>query len=367
MFDINIENFFKPIDSNSICGIEMSSSDKFLEVRDLRIELQQNEVNQTKDEWSYKRKSATYQTLADMCENILKSVSKDLIVNTFYIEALFKTDSLYGVAHGLKVYQGLCEQYWNELYPTLDPDFLELRAKPFKLLQNCLFRSLSSFIIAEDNDTKITLHQFFEESNSVKLAQLSQKTETSLSKQKAEYLAKNVETIENIVESLDKICEYSNVLNDDEIDLLACEKVLKKALKLYQSAYDKLATAKLAEDSSTSSQQAALPLTIETTKEDPALNIIKQVNKENSASEATLVHNEAVISFQAGQIQFKTQADAYLAIEKAVHFLLEQDPQALVPNLIQKQLNYRTQSIADVLYELNEISAGKHSLIKFFD
>lgn len=364
MFDNNIANFLKPIDTNSVCGIDMSSSDKFLEVRDLRIELQQSEVSQTKDEWSYKRKSATYQTLADMCENILKSASKDLIVNTFYIEALFKTDSLFGLAHGLKVFQALCEQYWSDLFPTLDTDFLELRAKPFKLLQNCLFRAISSYTIAEENDNKISLHQFFDETNSAKLAQLSQKTETCLSKLSSEFLEKNIETIEYIIESIDNICEYANVLNDDEIDLLSCEKGLKKALKIYQNAFDKLTTSKLLEENGTA-QQAILPLTIETTKEDPALNIIKQVNREVSLTPPT--SNYTTVSFDASQIQFKTQSDAYLTIEKAVNYLLAQDPQAIIPNLIQKQLNYRSQSIADVLYELNEISTGKHSLIKFFE
>lgn len=364
MFDNNIENFLKPIEPNSTCGIDMSASDKFLEVRDLRIELQQNEVNQTKDEWSYKKKAATYQTLADMCENILKSVSKDLIVNTFYIEALFKTDSLYGISHGLKVFHALCEQYWSELYPMLDQDFLELRAKPFKLLQGCLFKSASSYIIAEDSENKISLYQFFDESNSVKLSQLTQKTEQCLIKLKTETLAKNVEIIENILESLDKICEYANVLNDDEIDILSCEKVLKKALKLYQTAYDKLTEIKETDNQNSSNTPA---LTIETVKDDPALNIIKQINGESQ--EISTLAKTAANSFplQVQQLNFQTSADAYLAIEKAVTYLLTQDPQALIPNLIQKQLNYRSQSIADVLYELNEISAGKHSLIKFFE
>jgi type VI secretion system protein ImpA len=352
MFDKNIDHFLKPIDNQFPFGIDLKSSDKFSALRDLRIELQSNET-ENNSEWSFKKKGANYDTLVDMCENILKSVSKDLMVTIYYIEALFKTDSLQGLLHGLQVFNALCENYWENLYPQFTTDDYEFRTLPFKLLQSSLFKMMSSFAIVNEKDEKILLSQLIDEQNVTKINAIKLKIENYIFKQSYKDIEIYTETLNKIIEAIEKTNEFVELIPHDDIDLFLCEKYFKQCLKMYQNALDKQKTNEIVQ-------------------EDNALNIIKQISLqvENLTPPIHTPENKQSISIIAqenlNEIEIKSREEAYLAIEKSIQFLLTQDPQAIVPNMIQKTLGYRHLSLHQIFNELFEICNGQNSFVKLF-
>ena len=372
MFDNNIENFLKPIDSQMPCGIDLNVSDKLRELRDLRIELQQNET-ENNSEWNYKKKGATYLTLIEMCENILKSVSKDLMVCNYYIEALFKTYSIQGMLHGLKVYNALCDTYWENIYPELSTEDYDLRAMPFKLLQTDLYKLSSSYLLCEDKEEKILLTHFIDETNSTKLSILKNKIENYLSKIPKSELENKVNLFQEILECLEKTNDYLELIPVDDIDIFLCHKYLKKTLKLYQNSLDKQNDLLTAAKANSEQVVSNTNLNQEVKQTDNAFNIINQMTPKESHflsllnSETTPASYTTLSPENLYEIQIKSREDAYKMIEKSIQFLLKQDPQSLIPNMIQKNLSYRNLPIHKVFQELEEICNGKNSFVRLFE
>ncbi len=353
MFDKNIDNFLKPIDSQLPCGIDLKSSDKFSALRDLRIELQSNET-ENNSEWTFKKKGTNYETLVEMCENILKSVSKDLMVTNYYIEALFKTDSLQGLLHGLNVFNALCENFWDKIYPKFTTDDYEFRSMPFKLLQGGLYKIMSSYAIVDEKEEKILLTQFIDEPNATKISSIKLKIETYISKQSKKDIQVKIDTLNEIRETLEKTNEFVKLIPNDEIDLFLCEKYIKQSLKMYQNAFDK-------------------QISDNDVKEDSALNIIKHMTPtKDEYFSPTLLTPEKKQTFSIlsqenlNEIEIKSREEAYQVIEKSIQFLLTQDPQGIVPNMILKTLGYRNLPLHQVFNELNEICNGQNSFVRLF-
>ena len=352
MFDKNIDNFLKPIENQPPCGIDLNYTDKLSALRDLRIELQSNEMGND-SEWTYKKKGANYETLVEMCENILKSVSKDLMVTNYYIEALFKTDSLQGLLHGLHVFNALCENYWENIYPIFIEDDYEFRSMPFKLLQGTLFKMMSSYPIVDEKEEKILLTHFIDEPNATKKNSIKSIIESSISKQSKKEIQIKIDHLNDIKEALEKTNEFVNLIPHDDIDLFLCEKYIKQSLKIYQNAFDKQNP-------------------IDALKEDTALNIINQIVPKEDIHSPLLTSSEKKQVFNIlsqenlNEIEIKSREEAYLAIEKSIQFLLTQDPQAIVPNMLQKTLGYRNLPLHKVFNELNEICNGQNSFVRLF-
>ncbi len=62
-----------------------------------------------------------WRDVAKNAEEILKQ-SKDLRAAVFLTRALLNTRGLAGLDDGLAVVKGLCEQFWDDVHPKLDPD-----------------------------------------------------------------------------------------------------------------------------------------------------------------------------------------------------------------------------------------------------
>lgn len=61
---------------------------------------------------------------------ILANTAKDLEVGAWYTEALVRTEGFAGLRDGIRLMQGMVEQYWDDLFPLPDEDGLETRVAP---------------------------------------------------------------------------------------------------------------------------------------------------------------------------------------------------------------------------------------------
>jgi type VI secretion system protein ImpA len=61
---------------------------------------------------------------------VLAGTAKDLEVAAWYTEALIRTEGFAGLRDGIRLMQGLVDQYWDDLFPLPDEDGLETRVAP---------------------------------------------------------------------------------------------------------------------------------------------------------------------------------------------------------------------------------------------
>ena len=71
-----------------------------------------------------------WRTIATLAPAALKDQSKDLEIACWYVEALVRSDGFAGLRDGLKLINGLVEQFWDGLYPLEDEDGLVTKVGP---------------------------------------------------------------------------------------------------------------------------------------------------------------------------------------------------------------------------------------------
>lgn len=115
MVDYNIPSLLSEIESNPPCGDDISYDPDFLAIENTFQPsgggiLGQEETLEI--DWNNVAKQSVS----------LLSRSKNLRVTVFFVNALLRLHGFKGLCDGLQLIQGLLEQYWDNLYPQLDPE-----------------------------------------------------------------------------------------------------------------------------------------------------------------------------------------------------------------------------------------------------
>lgn len=100
--------------------------------------------------WERDLKRADWPTVAQLCGEALELRSKDLQIAAWLMEAWCKLYGFAGAEAGLKLIDGLCRTYWNDLYPGLDD--AEYRAAPFHWINEKLSIQLKFIPLSQVSD-----------------------------------------------------------------------------------------------------------------------------------------------------------------------------------------------------------------------
>ncbi len=96
-------------------------------------------------------KVSEWEQVQTLCEDALKTRSKDLRIAGWLMEAWIELYGFSGAAAGVNLLHGLTQQYWEDLYPKLDPKREASRAGPFRWVNEKLSTKLVTIPLAESN------------------------------------------------------------------------------------------------------------------------------------------------------------------------------------------------------------------------
>jgi type VI secretion system protein ImpA len=71
-------------------------------------------------DWVRDLKTANWNAVISICENLLQKRTKDLQIIAFYAEASARKNGFSGLATGLQVLEGSLDRFWESLFPTLE-------------------------------------------------------------------------------------------------------------------------------------------------------------------------------------------------------------------------------------------------------
>lgn len=106
-----------PVSAEKICGDDLSFSAEVDEIAQARLF---DDPSLDQGEWIAALKEADWNLVASRCAYLIEARSKDLRLAVWLAEALAKTRGLRGLGDGFAVLAGLCERYWEGLYPLAD-------------------------------------------------------------------------------------------------------------------------------------------------------------------------------------------------------------------------------------------------------
>ena len=122
MFDA--KKLLLPIHGEQIFGEDLSFSreiDTIVEAR--RFE----DPSLDQGEWITEIKTANWPLVIEKCTDLVANKSKDLRLAVWLTEAAAKVDHFAGLAQGYQLIAGLCDEFWDGLYPLADDGDQEQR------------------------------------------------------------------------------------------------------------------------------------------------------------------------------------------------------------------------------------------------
>ncbi|WP_255992273.1 type VI secretion system protein TssA [Chitinolyticbacter albus] len=134
-----LEALLAPISTDRPAGDDLGYSPMFDQIREAR---RADDPALSQGDWAASVKTAEWGKVRQMCEEALRTQSKDLQLAVWYVEALTKQEGYAGAAFGLKLITGLLERYWEALYPELDLDDLDERVGKLEWMNTQLGQAL---------------------------------------------------------------------------------------------------------------------------------------------------------------------------------------------------------------------------------
>jgi len=120
----NLEQLLQPVSPVQPCGSDISFSQELDAVARARA---YDEPGLDQGAWVVALKEADWQFVATRCEQLIASHSKDLRLAVWLAEAHARMRHFRGLGDGYALLAGLCERYWDGLYPLIEEGDMEPR------------------------------------------------------------------------------------------------------------------------------------------------------------------------------------------------------------------------------------------------
>lgn len=113
----SIAQLLQPISAAQPCGEDVAFSAEVDQIAQARMH---DDPTLDQGEWISALKEADWPLVASRSAGMIASRSKDMRLAVWLAEALAKTRGLRGLGDGYAVLSGLCEHYWDGMYPVAD-------------------------------------------------------------------------------------------------------------------------------------------------------------------------------------------------------------------------------------------------------
>jgi len=113
----SLDKLLQPISAGRPCGEDLSFSSELDAIAKAR---QFDDPSIDQGEWVVALKEADWPFVARQCADLIATRSKDLRLAVWLAEARARTAGFRGLGDGFALLAGLCEQFWDEVYPAAD-------------------------------------------------------------------------------------------------------------------------------------------------------------------------------------------------------------------------------------------------------
>lgn len=120
------DDLLNPIPGDNPSGVSLRYDPVYDKIRESRRE----DDDAPQGEWAHERKVADWKQVVKLASEALATKSKDLQIAAWLTEAILRTEGFPGLLAGLKLLQGLIENFWETLYPEIEEGDAEMRAGP---------------------------------------------------------------------------------------------------------------------------------------------------------------------------------------------------------------------------------------------
>ena len=210
---MDIESLLNPISEQNVCGENLCYDHVYDELRELRRE---DDLRLSQGIWQTEPKRANWPEVEKLACELLKTKTKDLQVAMWLMEAWIAERQFSGFIDGLKLVKGLCEKFWDQIYPAIDVEnhSYDYRLAPFFFLSDKIIEKIVLVpLTSMDEDLIYSLSDWMEARRNLQIKNTKGLSLKTIGKQ---VTVTALETFQNI---LGQTTESINLVNDLKIFL----------------------------------------------------------------------------------------------------------------------------------------------------
>lgn len=127
IFDQYREQILAPLDEETPCGVDLRWDDAYDKIKEAR----RQDDDLPMGEWQpLESKRADWHRVEALSLSVLSERSKDLQIAVWLTEAWVRLHGMPGLRAGIEMLDGLCDTFWDGLYPLVDDIDTERRLAP---------------------------------------------------------------------------------------------------------------------------------------------------------------------------------------------------------------------------------------------
>ncbi len=330
---IEVDDLLQPIAGDNPAGESLRYEGTYDRIAEARRE---DDPKLSQGIYKSAHKRADWITASAICVEALTTRTKDLQIAGWLLEAWLHRDGFAGVAKGLRVIAGMCERFWDRMYPAIEPseiEGLEGRIAPFDWMEQKLSLQLKQIPLTMHSEGESYAYVDWE--CACHFENLAMKDPRALQ----EALAKinpTVSAFRNAVRATNKSF-YSDLVRDldDAIDACAqLEQMLDEKCGKNAPGFRQF-------------------------KE--ALNAVRQLIRQDMGEEEVETDvlelespqpavPELEPSSSGGPI--RSRADAYRRLSEAADYLLRAEPHSPTPYLVKRAVEWGNMSLPELLQQI---------------
>jgi len=342
-----ITSLTRPISEESPTGEDprndVSPTSRYYLLKDIRNTARAKERKALVDDDNIKAIATDWRPILEQVPQALEGEGKDLEFVAWYIEALCRLHGFKGLTFGFTLAQQLIETYWDELYPTPEPEDLSERLAPLIGLngiesEGSLIQPIKSIFITDgQSEDPFSTWQY---EQALEVERLDQEKQIK----KIEAGAVSLEDVElSIKESSD---QFFVELNDDVNDAI-------NAFELLSTTMDKAMNGDPQPTSYISHSLKNVSICIQQIAGD----IFKKLN---AKEEANAESNDDPLSPDAADgssltginQQMKSRAQAIDQLDVIAEFFRKTEPHSPMSYAIEQVVHWSNLSLPELLQEL---------------
>src|SRR6185295_7493953 len=151
---IDIHGLLEPIPGSNPAGESLRYQGTYDRIAEAR---RQDDARLSQGIYKSTVKRADWTTVESICIDSLTTRTKDLQIAGWLLEAWLHLYGFSGVARGLRLLDGLCTQFWDHAYPSLDGGDLDGRLAPFNWIEDKLSLQLKQIpLTASRHDNEVS-------------------------------------------------------------------------------------------------------------------------------------------------------------------------------------------------------------------
>jgi type VI secretion system protein ImpA len=341
LLSLDLETLLAPIPGDNPAGEFLRYEGTYDRIQEAREE----EANLPQGVWERELKKADWKLVRELCYEALESRTKDIQIALWLTESLTHLYGFSGLREGLQLLLGLCNGFWDSLYPEIEGDDLEGRISPFVWMNEKFYLALKLISITRPESLDATPYTWADWEYASYIENLAFKdkkprddAESRGKVTRAKFLGSVMFTSKDFYEAQHESLDGSIILTRD-LEQVLDERCGKQApsLKQFRDTLEDI---------------------------DKVVNdflLEKQEEAENHEASEAGESPEGVLSNQegpgesgkrAGASAIRSRREAYRMLSEIADYLLVHEPHSPTPYLVKRAVSWGNMTLNELLYEL---------------